>query len=137
MSVGLSTATTILVVYGTLSLTAGFLLGIPLSQVRMQVPEAPRHLVTAHLSAIIQGAVHLTLSIPVAFATLPPWLETTAAVFLVAGSALFVAGAVTNWRQRVGDHFAERSLGWKLLAVSSFGHLSGIAIILTGVVLAT
>jgi len=69
----------ILVVYGTVSLTVGFLLGLPLSQARNQAPEAPHHLVTAHLSAIIQGAVHLGLSVAVAFSSLTAWLETTAA----------------------------------------------------------
>lgn len=132
----MATAEKILVVYGTLSLVGGFLLGIPLSQVRMHAAEAPRHLVTAHLSAIIQGAVHLGLSVAVGFASMPAPLETTAALLLVAGSAMFVAGAVANWRQGVGDHFAARSLGWKLLAASSAGHLPGIALIAIGVLLA-
>lgn len=130
----MTTAQTILVVYGTFSLTVGFLLGIPLSQVRMQAPAAPRHLVTAHLAAIIQGAVHLGLTVAVAQSTLTAWLETTAAILLAAGSALFVAGAIANWRQGIGDHFAARSLGWKLLAASSGGHVTGIAIVLVGVV---
>lgn len=132
----METAAKILVVYGTVSLGVGFLLGIPLSQVRSQAPEAPRHLVTAHLSAIIQGAVHLGLSVAVAFSSLTAWLETAAAGLLVTGSALFVAGAVANWRQEIGDHFAVRSLGWKLLATSSAGHLPGMAIVLIGVLTA-
>lgn len=132
----MTTAQTILLVYGTASLTAGFLLGIPLSRVRMQEPVAPRHLVTAHLSAIIQGAVHLGLSFALGFASLPDWMATTAALLLAAGSALFVAGAVANWRQQVGDHFAARSTGWKLLSASSVGHVPGILIVLAGVVLA-
>lgn len=125
----MATAQKILVVYGTLSLVGGFLLGIPLSQVRTHAAQAPPHLVTAHLSAIIQGSVHLALSIAVGFAAMPSWLGTTAALLLVGGSATFVAGAVANWRQGVGDHFAARSLGWKLLAVSSAGHLPGILLL--------
>ncbi len=132
----METAAKILLVYGTVSLTVGFLLGIPLSQVRSEAPVAPRHLVTAHLSAIIQGAVHLGLSVAVAFSSLAAWLETTAAGLVVAGSALFVAGAVANWRQDIGDHFAVRSLGWKLLAASSAGHLPGMAILFIGVLAA-
>ena len=132
----MATAERILVVYGTVSLTVGFLLGLPLSQARNQAPEAPRHLVTAHLSAIIQGAVHLGLSVAVAFSSLTAWLETTAAGLLAAGSALFVAGAVANWRQDIGDHFAVRSLGWRLFATSSAGHLPGMGIVLIGVVTA-
>ena len=132
----METAGKILVVYGAVSLAVGFLLGLPLSQARNQAPEAPRHLVTAHLSAVIQGAVHLGLSVAVAFSSLAAWLETTAAGLLVAGSALFVAGAVANWRQGIGDHFAVRSFGWKLLATSSAGHLPGMAIVLIGVLTA-
>lgn len=130
------TAETIFIIYGTASLSIGFVLGIPLSQERMRGPEASRHLVTAHLSAIIQGAVHLALSLSIGFAALTPWLETAAAVLLAMGSALFVAGAVLNWRQGIGDHFAARSLGWKFLSASSFGHMPGMLIVFVGVVMA-
>ena len=131
-----NTAQKILIVYGTLSLAYGFALGIPISQARMRSPEASRHLVTAHLSAIIQGAVHLGLSVALGFAELTAWLATVSALLLVTGSALFVAGATTNWLQGVGDHFAVRSLGWKLLSASSIGHLTGIAVVLAGVTIA-
>jgi hypothetical protein len=132
--VRVDTAQKILVVYGTLSLGYGFALGIPISQARMGAPEAPRHLVVAHLSAIIQGAVHLGLSIALGVSQLTAWLETASALLLVTGSALFVAGATANWLQGVGDHFAERSIGWKLLAASSVGHITGITIVVAGVV---
>lgn len=130
----MSTAERILVTYGVLSLSFGFVLGIPLSQVRMHAAQAPRHLVTAHLSAIIQGAVHLGSSVAVGFSDAAAWLETSAAVLLVAGSALFVAGACANWLQTVDDHFAVRSLGWKLLTASSLGHIPGMGILLVAVV---
>ena len=127
------TAQKILIVYGTLSLGYGFALGIPISQARMRAPEASRHLVIAHLSAIIQGAVHLGLSVALELSELTAWLETASALLLITGSALFVAGGTTNWLQGVGDHFAERSLGWKLFAASSVGHLAGIVIVIAGV----
>ena len=130
----MTTAEKILVVYGVFSLGYGFLLGIPLSRARMLAPQASPHLVTAHLSAIIQGAVHLGLSVALGLAALTAWLETGAALLLVSGSALFVAGATANWRQDVVDHFAERSLGWRLFAASSAGHLSGITVVAVGVV---
>lgn len=130
----MATAQTILVAYGVVSLTFGFLLGIPISQVRMRSPSAPRHLMTAHLSAIIQGAVHLSLSIALTASLLTAWIETAAALMLVGGSALFVAGSTVNWLQRVDDHFAVRSTGWKLLAASSIGHVLGIAVVLVGVI---
>lgn len=132
----MDTAQKILIIYGTLSLAGGFLLGIPLSQVRMQASEAPRHLVTAHLAAIMQGATYLGLSVAVELSSMSAWLETTAAILLTAGSLLFVSGAVANWRQGIGDHFAVRSLGWKLLAASSAGHLPGIVVLSVGVVAA-
>ena len=131
-----ATAQKILVVYGTLSLSFGFALGIALTSVRMRRPEASRHLTVAHLSAIIQGAVHLGLSVALGFAEITAWLETAAALLLVTGSALFVLGATLNWLQHIGDHFAERSLGWRLLAASGPAHISGIAIVAAGVLAA-
>jgi hypothetical protein len=35
--------------------------------------------------------------------------------------------------QGIGDHFAVRSLGWKLLATSSIGHIAGIILVIAGV----
>jgi hypothetical protein len=130
------TAQKILVVYGSLSLTYGFALGLPLSAIRMRRPEAPRYLTVAHLSAIIQGGVHLALTIALGFAGIASWLATTSAVLLVSGSTLFVAGATLDWLQHVGDHFAERSLGWRLLAASGPAHLGGITIVTAGVLAA-
>lgn len=129
----MTTAEKILVTYGVLSLGYGFMLGIPLSRVRMTTAVAPRHLVIVHLSAIMQGAVHLGLSVALALSALTASLETTAALLLVVGSALFVAGGTLNWKQGVGDHFAERSPGWRLFAASSVGHLTGMTIVIVGV----
>lgn len=123
----------ILVTYGVVSLAFGFLLGLPLSSVRMKAPEASSHLVTAHLSAIIQGAMLLGLSVAMGFSTLTRTVETVGAWLLVAGCALFVLGATANWLQRVGDHFAARSVGWRLLAASAPANMAGIGIILVGV----
>jgi hypothetical protein len=129
----MQTGQEILIVYGAISLMYGFVLGIPLSRIRMRQPEAPRYLVVAHLSAIIQGGVHLALSIALGFADMTPWLTTLSAALLISGSALFVSGATLDWLQRVGDHFAERSLGWRLLAASGPVHISGMAIVTAGV----
>jgi hypothetical protein len=129
----MSTGQRILTVYGVLSIGYGFALGFPLSQARMVSPVASRHLVIAHLSAIIQGAVHLGLAGALALSDLPAWSETMAAVLLVCGSVLFVSGATVNWRQGAGDHFAERTTGWKLFAASSVGHVLGIAVVAVGV----
>jgi predicted membrane protein len=77
--------------------------------------------------------VHYGLAVAITFSTAAAWVETLAAALLVAGSALFVAGVCANWLQGIGDHFAARSLGWKLLTASSAGHIPGIAIILAAV----
>ena len=129
----MTTAQEIVVVYGAVSISYGFVLGIPLSRERMAAPTASRHLVIAHLSAILQGAMYLGLSAAFAMSTLTSSLETSAAVLLVCGSVLFVSGATLNWRQQVGDHFAERSTGWRLFALSSVGHLFGMTLVLIGV----
>ena len=130
----MTTAQRIVVVYGVVSIAYGFALGIPLSRARMVAPTASRHLVIAHLSSILQGAMYLGLSAAFAMSTLTSSIETTGAVLLICGSALFVAGATLNWRQQIGDHFAVRSIGWRCFAASSAGHLAGISIVLVGVV---
>jgi len=129
----MDTSAKVLMVGGSVSLMYGFLLGLPLTLARMKSPTASRHLVTAHLASIIQGATLLALSGVMEFSDLPGTVETTAAVLLVAGSVLFVAGAIANWRQSVVDHFAARSLGWKLFSVSGPMNLAGAAIVLVGV----
>lgn len=130
------TAQRILVVYGVVSLMGGFALGVALSRARAHAPTASHHLVTAHLSALMQGTMHLALVVALELSTMSEVVEAVAAVMLVVGSAMFVAGTVANWRQGVGDHFAARSLGWKLLAASSVGHFGGLSIMSTGVLLA-
>lgn len=129
----MTTAQRIAVVYGTLSLVYGMGLGLSLSNLRMRAPTAPRHLVTAHMSALMQGAMHLGLAVAFGFATLTPWVLTAAAATLACGSALFVSGATANWLAGVGDHFAERSQGWYLLAASGPLHLAGALVVLAGV----
>ena len=130
----MSTAQQIVVVYGTMSIAYGMALGIPLSRIRTSHPTAPRHLVTAHLSALIQGSMYLGLSVALGFADFTSWLLTAAAIVLVCGSALFVAGATADWIMGIGDHFAARSPGWHLLAASGPLHLAGIFVVLVGVI---
>jgi hypothetical protein len=131
-----STAQRILVLYGITSLAVGFALGMALSRERTRAPAASHHLVTAHLSALMQGTMHLALVVALELSTLSDGVEVLAAGLLAIGSATFVAGTIANWRQGVGDHFAARSLGWRLLAGSSVGHIGGLSVIATGVLLA-
>lgn len=88
---------------------------------------------TAHRSAIIQGATLLALASAMTFSDLPGRIETAAAALLVAGAVLFVSGAIVNWRQDIGDHFAERSIGWRLFAASGPANVVGAAIVVVGV----
>ena len=129
----MSTAQKIVLVYGMLSLVYGMTLGFPLSGIRMSQPTGPRHLVTAHLSALMQGAMHLGLSVALGFATFTPWVLTASAIALVSGSALFVAGVTANWLMNVGDHFAERPRGFYLLSASAPLHFAGALVVLLGV----
>ena len=130
----MSTAQQIAVVYGAVSVAFGMLLGLPLSQVRMAAPEAPRHLVVAHLSALMQGTMHFGIGFALGLSNLTPWLNTAAVMVLALGSMLFVAGATANWLQGIGDHFAVRSPGWWLLAVSGGPHIVGSLVLVAGVV---
>lgn len=129
----MDTSAKVLIVGGSISLMYGFLLGLPLTMARMTAPAASRHLVTAHLAAIIQGATLLALSSVMGFSDLPDTIETVAAALLVGGAMLFVAGAIANWRQNVDDHFAVRSVGWRLFSVSGPLNLVGAALVLIGV----
>ena len=129
----MSTAQRIVLIYGMLSLVFGMTLGLPLSQIRMGQPTGPRHLVTAHLSALMQGAMHLGLCVALGFAMFTSWVLTASALLLVAGSALFVAGATANWLMNAGDHFQERPPGFYLLSASAPLHLAGALVVFAGV----
>jgi len=131
----MTTAQNVLLVYGVVILTYGFVLGIPLAAARMKAPQASRHLVTTHLSAIIQGAAHLGLAVAVGAADLGEGWATAAASLVVAGSALEVAGGTVNWLTRTGDQFAEKSLGFRLNSLVGPPAITGMLIIATGVVM--
>jgi len=126
----------ILLVGGVVSLTYGFALGIPMAIIRTRRPQAPRHLVNAHLEAIIEVALLIALSIATEFSSLATPFETVAALLLVAGCVLSVAGSVANWLMTVDDPFAARSFGWKLQAASATMVVTGVVIILVGVLTA-
>lgn len=129
----MDTAAKILIAGGVIALAYGFALGVPLAMARMKVADAPRHLQAAHLESIIQAAVMLGLSVALSLSDLDANIETLAASLIVAGFAFSAAGATLNWRQRVGDQFAQRSLGWKLQAASGTISIVGAAIFVVGV----
>ncbi len=93
---------------GVVILAYGFVLGVPLAASRMKAPQAPKHLVTTHLSAIIQGAAHLGLAFAVGFTDLGSGWAVAAAWLIVAGSGFEIAGGTINWLSGTG---AERYSG--------------------------
>lgn len=131
----MTTAQDVFLVYGVVILTYGLVLGIPLAAARMKAPQASRHLVTTHLSAIIQGAVHLGLAFAIGAADLSGGWATAAASLVVAGSALEVAGGTVNWLTNTGDQFAEKSLGFRLNSLVGPPAVIGMLIIAIGVIM--
>ena len=101
------TAQKIELVYAAIILTWGFLLGLALAKERMTAAVAPRALVTAHLAALMQGAMHLGLVVAFVYLDLSDGWATTAAWLLVISSALEAAGGATNWIQATSDQFEQ------------------------------
>jgi len=60
----MGTAQQILVVYGVVIIAYGLVLGVPLAAARSKAPHVSRHLVTTHLSAIMQGPVFAGAACP-------------------------------------------------------------------------
>ena len=120
-------------VYGVVALAYGFVLGVPLAASRMKAPQAPKYLVTTHLSAIIQGAVHLGLAYAVGFADLGTGWTVAAAWLIVAGSGLELVGGTINWLSETGDQFAEKSLGFRFNSLVGPPSIIGIVIVVVGV----
>lgn len=132
----MDTAGRVLIVGGMSVLSFGLLLGIPMAQARSKAHQAPRYLLIAHLAALIQGGILLALTAATSFSSLSSGVETTAAVLLVAGAALFGLGNATNWLQGVRDGFAEKAIGNKISAPGTGGMLIGGGILLYGVITA-
>lgn len=130
----MTSAQSIFVVYGVVVLAYGFVLGVPLAASRMKAAQAPKHLVTTHLSAIIQGAVHLGLAYALGFAELSVGFALAAAWLIVAGSGLELVGGTINWLSGTGDQFAEKSLGFRFNSLVGPPAIIGAVIVAVGVV---
>jgi hypothetical protein len=125
----MSTAEKLLIGYGVLALLYGVVLGVPLAGARVKAPAASRHLVTTHLSGLIQGAMHLGLAFAIAAVSLDSGWATAAAALLVIGSLFELAGGTVNWLQGTGDQFAERSVGFRLNSMTGLLIVPGALII--------
>lgn len=130
----MTAAHSIFVVYGVVVLAYGFLLGVPLAASRMKALQAPKHLVTTHLSPIIQGAVHLGLASAVGLADLATGWAVAAAWLIVVGSGFELVGGTINWLSGTGDQFAEKSLGFRFNSLVGPPAIVGITIVSPGVV---
>ena len=126
-----------MVVSGTLVLTYGLLLGIPMAVVRMKSPTAPRYLVSTHLEALMAGPALLAVTVAVRFSTLADTAEAAGVWALIAGIALSLAGGTLNWLAGSDDAFGERPAGWHLQALSGPLMVVGGLVLSSGVVLAT
>jgi hypothetical protein len=131
----MSTATRVLLAYGVLVVSYGMLLGVPMARIRSSAPEAPSHLVTTHLSALMQGPVALGLAFAIAATDFDTGWATAAAIVLVAGLALEAIGGTLNWLRQTGDQFAERSPGYMANALSGPLAIVGTLGITVGVLL--
>lgn len=130
----MTAAQDILVSYGLIVLLYGFVLGVPLAVARSSAPQASRYLVTAHLSALIQGPVALGCAFAVGAVSFDSTWATAAACLLVAGLVAETVGGTVNWLQGTNDQFAERSLGFRINALTGALAIPGLAIIVIGVV---
>ncbi len=125
----MSTAQNLLVGYGVIVLAYGFLLGVPLAAARTKAPAAPRHLVTAHLSGLMQGPIHLSLAFAIGAVSFDSGLATVAVCLVIAGSLAETLGGTVNWLQGTGDQFEEQSLGFRLNSLTGVLIVPGILII--------
>ena len=129
----MTTAQKVLVGYGVIILAYGFLLGVPLSAIRNKEPAAPRNLVNAHLSGLIQPSIVISMAFALAATGFDGSWATIGAWLLVVGCASEAIGGTTNWLMNTGDQFAEKSTGLKINALSGPLCISGSLILAIGV----
>ncbi len=130
----MNTAQNLLVGYGMVILVYGFVLGIPLAVARSGAPQASRHLVTTHLSALMQGPVVLGLAFAIGTVSFDSGLSVIAAGLVIAGLLAESLGGTINWLQGTGDQFAERGLGFRINALTGALSIPGVLIIAVVVV---
>ena len=129
----MTTAQKLFIGYGLIVLSYAFLLGIPMAAARAKAPKIGRHLVNCHLSGLMQSSIHFGLAYVVGAVAFSGTLATVGAGLLVAGTACETVGGTLNWRQDVGDQFAENSIGLKANQLSGPLCIIGLGIIVFGV----
>lgn len=130
----MSTAQNLLVGYGLLVLTYGLLLGIPLAAARSSAPQASRHLVTTHLSGLMQGPIALGLAFAIGAVSFDSTLAVVAVCLVIGGLLVEALGGTVNWLQGTRDQFTERGPGFWLNAMSGPLAITGMLIITVSVI---
>jgi hypothetical protein len=128
-----STAQNVLVAYGLLVMTYGMVLGVPLAVARSSAPQASRHLVTAHLSGLMQGPIALGLAFAIGAVSFDSDLAVVAALLVTAGLLAETLGGTVNWLRGTGDQFEEKSAGFRLNALAGPLAIPGVLIITVAV----
>lgn len=130
----MSTAQNILVTYGLLVLGYGLVLGIPLAIVRSSAPQAPKHLVTAHLSGLMQCPIALGLAFAIGSVSFDSALAVVASCLVIGGFLAETLGGTLNWLRGTGDQFEEKGAGFRFNALAGPLSIPGVLIITIAVV---
>jgi len=128
----MSSAQQLFVIYGTIILAVGFVLGAILGTIRMNAPPI-RNLATAHVETLMQASMHLALAFVVGLVGFDSGWATTGAVLLVIGSAMQAVGVTLNWLTSTKDQFAEKSPGFFINSASTFVAMPGLIITVAGI----
>ena len=129
----MSTAQNLLVAYGLLVLSYGLLLGVPLAIARSSEPQASRHLVTAHLSGLMQGPITFGLAFAIGTVSFDSALAVVAACLVTAGFLAETLGGTVNWLRGTGDQFEEKGAGFRLNTLTGPLAIPGTLIITVAV----
>jgi hypothetical protein len=122
------------VIYGLLVLSYGLVLGIPLAITRSSAPHAPRHLVTTHLSGLMQGPLAFGLAFAIGSVSFDSTLAVVAAGLVVGGSLAEILGGTVNWLRGTGDQFEEKGPGFRLNSMAGPLAITGTFVITVAVI---
>jgi hypothetical protein len=107
---------------------------VVMAKVRTSAPETPKYLSLTHVGGRMWAPILLGLVVAVAVSDLTPWLETAAAIAMVAASVLLDGKDLLNWLQRVQDEFVTRPLGFALGGLSAVMSTAGTVVLVAGVI---
>ena len=130
----METSAKILVTGGVFAIAIALVLGFRLSQLRRKAPLAQvAPWLTAHETTLMQGFMLLGLSVAMVASDLGAGLENAAAALIVGGATFSLLGTVSNATMKVGDQFAQRSLGLQFNTIQAVLLTPGVGILLYGV----